>query len=136
MSVRCLLDTDICIELLRGRAAAVYRKLRRQPLDSVGLSAITWAELQYGAARSARPNYHQELLTQFCAPLALLPFDTDAAMTYGRVRAELAAAGTPIGPLDMLIAAHALARDAILITNNEREFGRVAGLKVENWLGE
>jgi tRNA(fMet)-specific endonuclease VapC len=74
------------------------------------------------------------LLAEFCAPLAILPFGELAAETYGRVRAELERAGTPIGPLDTLIASHALSHQLTLITNNDREFRQVAGLSVENWL--
>jgi tRNA(fMet)-specific endonuclease VapC len=129
-----MLDTDVCVELLRGRAGRVFDRLRRCALDEVGISSITLAELQYGVARSARPARHALLVAQFCAPLAILPFDHEAAETYGSVRAALERAGSPIGPLDTLIAAHALAQHVILITNNQREFRRVDGLQIENWL--
>lgn len=129
-----MLDTNICVELLRGRAARVFDRLRRIRPDGVAISCITLGELQYGVARSSNPDKHTALLAAFLAPLAILPFDHQAAETYGRVRAELARLGKPIGPLDTLIAAHALALEATLITNNEREFRRVDGLNVENWL--
>lgn len=131
---RYMLDTDICVELLRGRAVQVFDRLRRLPADDVAISAITLAELQFGVSRTARPAHHALLLAQFCAPLAILPFDEPAAEVYGQVRLKLEMAGKPIGPMDTLIAAHALSQDATLITNNQREFRRVDGLKVVNWL--
>lgn len=100
----------------------------------MAISSITLAELQYGVARSARPAHHEALLAQFLAPLAIAPFDGAAAEVYGRVRADLERQGTPIGPLDTLIAAHALSLQSTLLTRNEREFRRVAGLTVRNWL--
>ena len=132
--IRYMLDTNICVELIRGRAASVFDRLKRCRMDEVALSSITLAELQYGVAKSARPARHAVLLAEFCAPLAILPFDNQAAETYGSVRAALEHAGTPIGPLDTLIASHALSERVILVTNNEREFRRVVGLTVENWV--
>jgi tRNA(fMet)-specific endonuclease VapC len=131
---RFLLDTNICVELLRGRAMRVFERLRRLCVDEVAISAITLAELQYGVAKSSQPARHAALLAQFCAPLAILPFSSEAAETYGRARAELERLGSPIGPLDTLIASHALALDLTVVTDNEREFRRVPGLRVENWL--
>ena len=128
-----MLDTDICIELLRGTAGTVASRMQKHEIDEIAISGITLTELQYGVARSARPAHHETLLIEFCAPLAILPFDDRAAWRYGRVRTHLEQAGTPIGTLDTLIAAHALSLDAILVTNNEREFRRVNGLRVENW---
>ena len=131
---RFLLDTDVCIELLRGRAPRVFERMRTFAIDDIGISSITLAELHCGVSKSSRPGRHRELLAEFCAPLAILPFGELAAETYGRVRAELERAGTPIGPLDTLIASHALYHQLTLITNNDREFRQVAGLSVENWL--
>jgi tRNA(fMet)-specific endonuclease VapC len=132
--MRYLLDTNICVELIRGRAPAVFARLRRVAVDAVGISSITLAELQYGVAKSSNPARHEVLLTEFLAPLAVLPFDQLAAVSYGEVRAALERAGTPIGPLDTLIAGHALSREVTLVTNNQRAFARVPGLHVENWL--
>jgi tRNA(fMet)-specific endonuclease VapC len=129
-----MLDTSICVELLRGRAARVFARMRRRSVEDIALSTLVVSELQYGVARSARPAHHAALLLQFCAPLAILPFDQQAAAAYGPLRAALERKGARIGPLDALIAAHALSGGMTLITNNEREFRRVAGLKVENWL--
>jgi tRNA(fMet)-specific endonuclease VapC len=131
---RFMLDTNICIELLRGRAARLFQRMRRHSPDEISISSITLAELQYGASKSARPEHHAQAIIEFCAPLAILPFDSLAAEAYGPVRSDLERKGTPIGPLETLIAAHALSQDLILITGNEREFRRVSGLKVENWL--
>lgn len=129
-----MLDTNICIELLRSGAAQVASRMQKHEIDDIVISSITLAELRYGVAKSARPAHHQTLLIGFCAPLAILPFDDRAAETYGRVRTELESAGTPIGPLDTLIGAHAVALNMTLVTNNEREFSRIGGLLVENWI--
>jgi len=131
---RFMLDTDICVELLRGRAPGVFDRMRQCDVDAVSISTITLAELYYGVRKSARPAHHEALLIRICAPLAVLPFDARAAETCGRVRAALEQDGTPIGPLDTLIAAHALSQGLTLITRNDREFPRVSNLLVENWL--
>ena len=128
-----MLDTNVCIELLRGRAPGILERLRKFEIDEIAISSITLAELQYGVAKSKSPSRYEVLLAEFCAPLAILPFDNIAAETYGRVRAALDRTGTPIGPLDTLIASHALSLGVTLVTNNEREYLRVAGLLVENW---
>jgi tRNA(fMet)-specific endonuclease VapC len=131
-----MLDTTICIELLRGSAAPAALRLKKHEIDEISISSITLAELQFGVAKSLRPAHHETLLIGFCAPLAILPFDDRSAATYGRIRTDLERGGTPIGPLDTLIAAHALSLGLILVTNNEREFQRVEGLRVENWTRE
>ena len=131
---RFMLDTNICEALIRGGAPRVFDRLRQHRADDVAISSITLAELQYGVAKSARPAHNAVLLAEFCAPLAILPFDNQTAEIYGSVRMALELAGTPIGPLDTLIAAHALALGMTLVTNNQREFQRVAGLRIEDWL--
>lgn len=131
--IRHLLDTDTCVALIRSRSEPVLARLKRCQPESVGLSSITLAELEYGVARSSDPARNQAALIQFCAPLEIMPFDAPACHAYGRVRAALESRGTPAGPLDTLIAAHALSLSAVLVTINEREFRRVPGLKVENW---
>jgi len=133
--MRYMLDTNVCVELIRGRAPAVFDRLRRFDVDEVAVSSITLAELQYGAAKSSDPGRHRELLAKFLAPLAVLSFDALAGESYGDLRAALEKVGKPIGPLDTLIAAHALSLGATLVTNNQREFRRVRGLHVENWTG-
>lgn len=128
-----LLDTCICVEIIRGRSRSVLSRLRSFPPGSVGISSITLAELEFGVARSSNPARNQLALAQFCAPLSLLPFDNNAASAYGAVRHGLEQSGTPVGPLDTLIAAHALSLGVPLVTANEREFRLVKGLRVENW---
>lgn len=132
--IAILLDTNICIELIRGRAPGVLARLRRRRIGTVGISAITLAELLHGAAKSSDPARNRVALAHFCAPLEICPFDHAAASAYGEIRSRLERAGTPIGPLDMLIAANAVALDVAVVTNNEREFRRVGGLRVENWI--
>ena len=131
-----MLDTNICIELLRGGAVGVASRMQKHEIDEIAISSISLAELHYRVAKSARPAHHETLVVEFCAPLAILAFDDRAAVTYGRVRATLERAGTPISPLDTLIAAHALALNVTLVTNNEREFGRVEGLPIEDWVSK
>ena len=131
-----LLDTNICIYLIKKRPQRLLARLRGTDIDRVSVSAITVAELQYGVAKSARPEQNALALGALLAPLRVEPFDDTAATVYGAVRAGLERAGTPIGSLDLLIAAHALALDRALVTNNAREFERVAGLRVENWAAE
>jgi tRNA(fMet)-specific endonuclease VapC len=132
--IRHILDTSVCIELVRARAPRVLARLRRKRIGTVGISSITLAELHFGAAKSSDPQRNMIALAHFCAPLELCPFEDDAAAAYGQVRAHLERAGTPIGPLDTLIAAHALALGVTLVTGNGREFARVPGLKVEDWI--
>ena len=132
--MRFMLDTNICIELLRAGSSKMLVRLQQYEVDQIVISSITMAQLQYGVAKSSRPAHHEMLLAQFCAPIAVFPFDHIAAETYGAVRGALERAGTPIGPLDTLIASHALGLGLTLVTNNEREFQRVSNLRVENWL--
>ena len=127
-----LLDTDICIYLI-NRKEAPRERFRRNAAQT-GVSAISYAELCFGVAHSARIALNERLLQQFRTDLQILSFDADAATHYGEIRQELSRQGALIGPHDLLIAAHARSRDATLVTNNEREFGRVPGLRTENWL--
>jgi tRNA(fMet)-specific endonuclease VapC len=131
-----LLDTDICIYLLNQRPGfeAILRRLDGRAHGEVNLSAITLAELRFGIAASRRAGLNLPKLELFLASFEIVPFDDRSAAAYGPLRAHLQSRGTPIGPLDTLIAAHALALGANLVTNNAREFGRVPGLAVENWL--
>ncbi len=132
--MKVLLDTNICIYLIKQKPAEVLQKFVTYNVGDVGVSSITVAELQYGAQKSQRPAGNEHALEQFVAPLMILDFDYEAAKTYGRIRAVLERQGTPIGALDMLIAAHALSLDVTLVTNNEREFARVPGLTIDNWV--
>lgn len=133
--MRWMLDTNICIALIRLRPPRLLRRLQAKAVGQVGISSMVLAELSFGVARSAHREANRAALEEFLLPLEIAPFDAASARCYGPLRASLAMSGTPIGPLDNLIAAHALALDAVLVTSNVREFRRVAGLRVENWLG-
>lgn len=132
--MRYLLDTNICIYAIKQRPAQVVARLREHAAQGLGISSISVAELFFGAAKSGSSN-NLAALRQFLEPLEIADFDLAAAEVYGRSRLALEQAGTPIGPLDTLIAAHAMALDVTLVTNNTREFERVPGLKVANWAG-
>jgi tRNA(fMet)-specific endonuclease VapC len=132
--MRYLLDTNICIQIIRQKPAGLLSRLTALPVGEVGLSTITVAELQVGVRKSREPGRNAEALALFLLPLEIAAFDYAAAEAYGRVRAALESAGTPIGPLDTLIAGHAASLDAILVTDNVAEFSRVPGLRIENWL--
>jgi tRNA(fMet)-specific endonuclease VapC len=132
--MKYMLDTDICIALIRQSTPGLLEKLTTFQFHEIGLSSITVAELQYGVERSFYRERNQNALAQFLLPFDIADFDSAAALTYGQIRAELETRGTPIGALDTLIAAHALRLGVILVTNNLREFQRVSGLKVENWI--
>lgn len=129
-----MLDTDCCIDVLRGRAPRVVERVAQIGLGPVHVSTITVGELLVGAARSTKPNENTAIVVRFCAGLQIVPFDDRAAASYAQTRATLESRGAPIGPMDMLIAGHALSLHATLVTGNVREFGRVDGLRVENWL--
>lgn len=128
-----LLNTDICIYLIKKRPPVIIEKLTALAVGDVTLSSITVAELAFGAAKSAHPETNSHALAAFFTPFKIAAFDHNAAEIYGALRADLEKRGKPIGPLDTLIAAHALALKTTLVTNNVREFSRVKGLKVETW---
>jgi tRNA(fMet)-specific endonuclease VapC len=132
--MRYLLDTNICIEIICRKSPELLARLVALPVGEAGVSAITAAELWASVQKSRDPARNAEALAMFLLPLEVAAFDYAAAEAYGRVRAQLEDAGAPIGPLDTLIAGHALSLAAILVTNNAAEFGRVAGLRVEDWL--
>ena len=134
--MRYLLDTNICIYVIRRRPPQVLARFQRYGVGELGLSTVTLAELQYGVAKSAFPARNQQALDAFTLPLEIVPFDAAAARAYGPIRAALERQGTPIGAMDLLIAAHALSLDVIVATNNTREFARVPGLRVENWVDD
>ncbi|WP_417912960.1 type II toxin-antitoxin system tRNA(fMet)-specific endonuclease VapC [Candidatus Electronema sp. TJ] len=128
-----LLDTCICIYLINKRPPSLISNFKQHQPGEIGISVITASELQYGVAISSRKKENQERLDVFLAPFDILPYDAKAVAAYGGIRAELEKKGQPIGPLDMLIAAQALSGGLILVTNNEKEFQRIPGLKIENW---
>lgn len=127
-----LLDTNVCIHALKQDPAVLRRLLAERPVD-LALSVISEAELRTGAAKSAAPTKTARLLENFLRPLTILEFTSEDAGVYAEIRARLERAGRPIGPLDTLIAAQAVARSLTLVTSNQREFGRVPGLRSENW---
>lgn len=131
-----LLDTNICIYLIRERSPEALSRFERFEVGEVGVSVITACELFYGVEKSARPEQNRAALEQFLLPLEVVGFDAEATRHYGRIRATLERQGTPIGPLDALIAAHVASLSATLITNDVREFERVPGLTLEDWTGE
>ena len=128
-----LLDRDACIYLINKRPSSVIEKLHVCRAGDVGVSAVTVAELRYGASKSQRSRQNHEALDLFLAPLEMMAFDESAAIAYGEIRAQLEKAGDPIGPLDMLIAGQAKSLNVVLVTNNVREFKKVKGLKIEAW---
>jgi tRNA(fMet)-specific endonuclease VapC len=128
-----MLDTDTCIAIIKKHPGAI-KKLRGKSIGQVGISSITLGELAFGASKSSRPAAAHEALGEFLLALEVAPFDDDAAMSYGLVRASLSRRGKPIGPLDTLIAGHARALSAIVVTHNTREFMQVESLRVEDWL--
>jgi tRNA(fMet)-specific endonuclease VapC len=132
--MKLLLDTDTCIELIRGRSDAVLRRLKRYSPGDVGISSITFAELSYGVVRSSQQERNQSALDRFVTPLDVVPFDASAAGMYGRLRSELESKGKTIGAFDLLIAAHALSLSLPLVTHNTREFSRVEGLRLADWI--
>ncbi len=131
--MKYLLDTNICIYIIRQKPATVLQKLAAVNVGEIAVSAITVAELHYGAAKSQQPTRNQAALSQFLTPLVVVPFTAEVTAVYGNLRAHLEKSGTPIGALDTLIAAHALALELTLVTNNQREFERVPDLQIENW---
>jgi len=127
------LDTDICIYIIKRKPLRVLERLESIQPDQLSMSAITFAELMNGAKKSQRVEANVSRLNALGEILEICSFDQQAAVAYGDVRSSLEKRGEVIGPYDLLIAAHALSLDRTLITNNEREFKRVEGLKVDNW---
>ncbi|MFI5006511.1 MAG: type II toxin-antitoxin system VapC family toxin [Solirubrobacterales bacterium] len=131
--MKYLLDTNVCVDYLSGRHPPVVARIQRSSPDDLRLSSVVVAELRYGADRSAHPRANHARLDALVEEIECLDFDLGAAAVYGRVRSSLEAAGKPIGPNDMLIAAHALSLGLVVVTDNVGEFRRVKGLKLENW---
>jgi tRNA(fMet)-specific endonuclease VapC len=128
-----LLDTNICIYIIKKKPAEVFEKFKNLAIGDVGISSITLAELQYGIEKSSNSLKNREALEKFLTPIEIVDYGYEATVEYGIIRAELEKNGIPIGPLDTLIASHAKSLDVILVTNNVREFERIPGLKIENW---
>jgi len=130
-----LLDTNTCIYIINKKPSAVIKRIQTKQPEEIAISTITQAELEYGVARSRYPDRNRVALLEFLLAFFLLDFDQMAASQYGLIRSLLESKGKPIGPMDILLAAQAKSRDLILVTNNESEFRRVEGLKIENWVG-
>lgn len=128
-----LLDTNICIYIINNKPPHVFEKFKEFQLGQLGISSITASELAFGVEKSGSER-NKQALNKFLAPLEILPYDEQAIWHYAQLRHQLQSKGKVIGSLDMLIAAHALALKTILVTNNVKEFKRVKGLIVENWV--
>ena len=131
--MKYLLDTNICIFAIRQKPQRVTDKFLQFQADELAISTVTLAELRYGADKSSNPGKNHAALNSFLAPIATVDFDPQCADHYGTLRVRLERLGLPIGPLDTMIAAHALRLRLPLVTNNTKEFARVPGLKLEDW---
>ncbi|MEQ9368282.1 MAG: type II toxin-antitoxin system VapC family toxin [Coleofasciculus chthonoplastes F3-SA18-01] len=128
-----LLDTNICIYLIKQKPPKVLARFNILALSDIGISSITVAELEYGVCKSQQQEKNRSALMQFLIPLEIVEFDQAAATVYGSIRSDLESRGLVIGAMDMLIAAHALSLGITLVSNNVREFSRIANLSLENW---
>ena len=131
--MKYMLDTNICIYLIRQKPEKVLRRFKDHSIGDIGISSITLAELRFGVEKSQQIQNNRQALEEFILPLEIADFDEKAAVIYGAVRAALEKAGTPVGSMDMLIGAHALSLDLTLVTNNVREFKQIKNLKVVDW---
>ncbi len=131
--LRYMLDTNICIYVIKNRPAAARQRFNQYG-DQLCISSVTLAELLYGAEKSAKVAHNLSVIEAFAARLEVLPFAEKAAAHYGQIRSALELAGTPIGPYDMMIAGHARSEGLVLVSNNCREFERIDGLRLENWI--
>ncbi len=131
--MRYMLDTNICIYAIKHKPEKVFNKLQEVDPEDVCVSSVTYAELVHGVEKSAAVEKNRLALFMLLANIEIKNFDTDAADCYGKIRADLEKKGTPIGPLDMMIAGHAQSLDLTIVTNNVKEFARVDNLKIENW---
>lgn len=129
-----LLDTNTCIYIIKRKPDEVLRHFLQYHPGDIGISSITLAELQYGVAKSRAQKRNSEALSEFLIPFEVLPYGESATQAYGAIRTLLEQQGNIIGAMDLLIAAHAISLDAVLVTNNEKEFKRVRDLKIENWV--
>jgi tRNA(fMet)-specific endonuclease VapC len=132
MEIRYLLDTNIASLVIKGNSSAVDRRLVRVPMAQLAISAVTEGELRFGSARLPHATRLHNMIEDFFLRVAILPWDSEAAQQYGNLRATLERDGQPMGNLDAMIGAHALALDATLVTN-DRAFTRIKKLKIEDW---
>jgi len=132
--MKYLLDTNICIYLIKKKPVQLIEHITSCYLDEIAISSITLGELEYGVEKSKNTEKNRMALNEFLIPLNVFSFDSVAARIYGNIRAYLEKRGKIIGSLDMMIGAHALALEIILVTNNVREFSRIKDLSIENWV--
>jgi len=133
MVIRYMLDTDVCIAIIKNRSEAMRNRLTRLSPEEVGISGVVAAELWFGVAHSQKQKQNEAALKDFLDYATLLDWPCGASPLYRKIRAGLQKRGTPIGAMDLLIASHALFLDAMLVTNNTREFERVPDLRIETW---
>lgn len=133
--MKYLLDTNTCIRFVNGRAPQIRERMGTVSDSDIAISTVTKGEMYAGSAKSQTPQRSRARQDAFFVRFASLPFDEAAADEFGRIRAHLELAGTPIGPYDMQIAAIAIVNNLILVTHNTKEFGRVSGLEIEDWEG-
>ena len=131
--MKYMLDTNICIYAIKHKPEKVFQRLQAIDPEDVCISSVTYAELVHGVEKSAAVERNRLALSMLLANIEILDFGVDAADCYGRIRADLEKKGTPIGPLDMMIAGHAQSLDLTVVTNNVKEFSRINDLKIENW---
>ena len=132
--MKLMLDTNICIYIIKQQPVAVLKRFLEYQIGDIGISSITLSELRYGVAKSTHQEKNTKALDEFITPLEVVSFDEEAAHIYGDIRATLEKAGTPIGAMDMLIAAHAISLGIPLVTNNTREFVRIPTLNTIDWV--
>lgn len=131
--MKYMLDTNICIYLIKQKPAKVLKHFKSHAVGDIGISSITLAELRYGVSKSQHVEKNREALDEFILPLEVADFDEKAAGEYGIIRADLEKVGKPIGSMDMLIGAHAFALGTTLVTNNTKEFKQIKNLKIMDW---
>lgn len=131
--MKYMLDTNICIYTIKHTSELLLNKFINHNPDDICISSITYAELMHGVYKSQAKEKNELAVSLFLSPITILDFDAVAAREYGIIRAELEKKGTPIGPMDMLIAGHAKSENLVLVTNNKREFERVEDLIIEDW---
>lgn len=132
--MRYLLDTNICIYIIKKKPESVIKKFEKLKVGSVAISTITLSELYFGVAKSSKPDENMIALQEFISPLEILDFTSSDSIIYGKIRSSLEKNGLPIGAMDLLIASIAKSNDLILVTNNVKEFSRIEDLKIENWV--
>lgn len=130
---RYMLDTDMCSYIIREHPVSVLKRFQTLAMEQLCVSVVTYAELIYGVERSSSRRINRPVIEDFVRHLDVMDWDTKAADQYSVIRAGLEAAGTPIGAMDMMIAAHAKSIKAVLVTNNQKHFKQVRGLKIDNW---